>query len=135
MGVKDLASLRSSADRLLGRPGKVAAQIATKLQIYSIWGIDQKSQNFKMNYRLYFHWKDCRLLYGCDTWIRVADTSKYFESFWRPRLFIPQQEDVNADLSSKIHHIYGSGVDIYEELQVGTFRCKIIYLLIPRPLH
>jgi len=109
--------------------GKATA-LKMKLNVMRISEISQKTQSFKMHYRIVWKWRDCRLLMNCLT-LPVSDDHKEFSSFWKPLLRIAEREEDSETMHVQRHMLLGNGWDIFTEEHVSRFRCSFDFSKMP----
>lgn len=127
LGITSLVDTPASPDRLAGKP----LGVHLHLQVDRISAINQKAQNFKMQFELQWVWRDCRTLFNCSDPLTVVDGDAAFGRFWQPRWSIPEMEDEEYHMIRKQYSFYGNGLSRLRESHVGTFRCSFDFTDMP----
>lgn len=127
LGVSDLLEQPVSKDVLENNPLKLYLH----LHINRISAINQKAQNFKMQYKLKWVWRDCRTLFNCSESVTVNDEHAAFRSFWQPRWDVPEMEEEEYHMIKKEFDFIGNGMSMMSESRVGTFRCSFEFKDLP----
>mmetsp|Transcript_85264 Transcript_85264/g.182734 ORF Transcript_85264/g.182734 Transcript_85264/m.182734 type:complete len:441 (-) Transcript_85264:177-1499(-) len=128
LGVKNLETAPISADVLvLGKP----IQLVASLHVLRISAIDQKKQNYVMQYVVNWMWRDCRLAFNCTDILPLHEDSASFSSFWRPRYHLAEQETEEESMRKSTLSIQGYGTSIYSDAHVSTLNCPFKFGQMP----
>lgn len=127
LGITDLLNSPESKEVMEGKP----LGLHLHLHIERISAINQKAQNFKMQFELRWIWRDCRTLFNCSNTITTVDDDAAFGRFWRPRWSIPEMEDEEYHMIRKEFAFFGNGLSTLRESHVGTFRCSFEFTNMP----
>lgn len=128
LDIDNLRSFPESASLISGQP----QQLFLQLKIIRITAIDQKKQNYVMQYVIKWTWRDCRLAFNCSNVLPVSEDSVEFVKLWRPRYQIMEKEkDENDHLPRMRHSIQGYGVDTLEEVHASVMHCPFDFKDMP----